>query len=294
MQSNYSIDNTSALSSGERRKEEDKKRKGEYGMDDLRDEVRQRYARAIQEGGGCCGGGGGCERTFLPPEANYSPSYLEGISAGLTDQSFGCGNPLEDAGLKAGETVLDLGCGAGLDLLLASKAIGPGGRLIGVDMTDEMLDAAKGNLKEQENVLLVKGYLEDLPLESESVDVVISNCVINLSPDKKKVLREAWRVLRQGGRLSVSDTVFLRPVPQGLSDFLSGWCGCISGALSAEEYRTFLAEAGFVSIEIRPKKVYFAGEALLEMMFPDLPEEDRKKLKGALASASVTAEKPFV
>ncbi len=260
-------------------------------MNDLRDEVRQRYARAIQEGGGCCGGG--CERTFLPAEANYSHSYLEGISAGLAEQSFGCGNPLEDAGLKPGETVLDLGCGAGLDLILASEAVGPGGRLIGVDMTGEMLDAAKENLKGRENVLLVKGYLEDLPLESESVDVVISNCVINLSPDKGKVLREAWRVLRPEGRLSVSDTVFLEPVPPGLSEFLSGWCGCISGALSAEEYRTFLAEAGFVSIEIRPKKIYFAHDALLEMMFPDLAEADRKKLKGALASATVTAGKPL-
>lgn len=262
-------------------------------MDDLRDKVKEQYGRAIREGKGCCSGDG-CVPSFLPAESLYGPSFLGQITSSMTEQSFGCGNPLEDAGLKAGETVLDLGCGAGLDLLLASKAIGPGGRLIGVDMTDEMLDAAKENLKEQENVLLVKGYLEDLPLENESVDVVISNCVINLSPDKGKVLKEAWRVLRPGGRLSVADTVFLRPVPPGISEFLSGWCGCISGALSAEEYRTFLAEAGFASIEIRPKKVFFASEALLEMMFPDLTEDDRKKLKGALASASVTAGKPFV
>ncbi|NLB83922.1 MAG: arsenite methyltransferase [Synergistaceae bacterium] len=261
-------------------------------MDILRDKVKKRYGQAIREGRGCCSGDG-CALSFLPAESLYAPSFLGGVPSSLAGQSFGCGNPLEVADLKPGETVLDLGCGAGLDLMLASEAVGPGGRLIGVDMTDEMLDAARENLKGRNNILLVKGYLEDLPLEEESVDVVISNCVINLSPDKKKVLREAWRVLRPGGRLSVADTVFLRPVPSGLSGFLSGWCGCISGALSAEEYRTFLAEAGFVSIEIRPKKVYFAGEALLEMMFPDLQEEDRMKLKGALASASVTAEKPL-
>ena len=261
-------------------------------MDDLRDDVKKRYGRAIREGRGCCSEDG-CAPSFLPAESLYDPSFLEGVPSSLTEKSFGCGNPLEEAELKAGETVLDLGCGAGLDLLLASEAVGPGGRVIGVDMTDEMLDAAKENLKGRENILLVKGYLEDLPLGEESVDVVISNCVINLSPDKGKVLREAWRVLRPGGRLSIADTVFLRPVPSGLSGFLSGWCGCISGALSAEEYRTFLSAAGFVSIEIRPKKVFFANEALLEMMFPDLSEEDRKKLKGALASASVTAVKPL-
>lgn len=260
-------------------------------MDDLRDEVKKRYGRAILEGGGCCGEG--CAPSFLPAESLYAPSYLGQIASGLAEQSFGCGNPLEDAGLKPGETVLDLGCGAGVDLLLASEAVGPAGRVIGVDMTEEMLQAAKENLKGRENVLLVKGYLEDLPLEGNSVDVVISNCVINLSPDKGKVLREAWRVLRPGGRLSVADTVFLRPVPPGLSKFLSGWCGCISGALSEEEYRTLLAAAGFVSMEVRPVKVYFAREALLEMMFPDLAEEDRATLKGALASASVTAVKPF-
>ena len=261
-------------------------------MDDLRDDVKKRYGRAIREGGGCCSGDG-CAPSFLPAESLYGPSFLGQITSSLAEQSFGCGNPLEDADLKPGETVLDLGCGAGLDLLLASEAVGPDGHVIGVDMTDEMLDAAKENLKGRDHILLVKGYLEDLPLEEESVDVVISNCVINLSPDKGKVLSEAWRVLRPGGRLSVADTVFLKPVPSGLSEFLSGWCGCISGALSAEEYRTFLSAAGFVSIEVRPKKVYFAGEALLEMMFPDLPEADRMKLKGALASAAVTAMKPF-
>ena len=261
-------------------------------MDDLRNEVKKQYGRAIKEGGGCCGGKE-CGTTFLPVESNYAPSFLEQISAGLAGQSFGCGNPLEDAVLKPGETVLDLGCGAGLDLLLASEAVGADGRAIGVDMTDEMLLEAEKNLNGRENVLLMKGYLEDLPLAENSVDVVISNCVINLSPDKGKVLKEAWRVLRPGGRFSVSDTVFLKPVPSGLAQFLSGWCGCISGAPSEEEYKRFLSAAGFVSIEVRRKKVYFAGDALIEMMFPDLPEEDRKRLKGALASASVTAVKPF-
>ena len=261
-------------------------------MDNLRSKVKKRYGQAIRKERGC-GSGDGCAPFFLSAERLYGPSFLEGVPSSLAEQTFGCGNPLKDADLKPGETVLDLGCGAGLDLLLASEAVGADGHVIGIDMTEEMLRAAEKNLKGIGNETLLRGYLEDLPLEEESVDVVISNCVINLSPDKGKVLREAWRVLRPGGRFSVADTVFLKPVPSEILNFLVGWCGCISGALSVEDYERFLSAAGFVSIEVRPKKVFFASEVLLEMMFPDLPEADRMKLKGALASVAVTAVKPL-
>ena len=253
-------------------------------MDDVRREVRERYARAARDPRGA----GVVNMT----RRNYDGATLEAAPKGIAAHSFGCGNPTEAARLRPGETVLDLGCGAGLDIFLASAAVGPDGRVIGLDMTDEMLATAAENLRELENVTLVKGYIEEIPLEDESVDAVLSNCVINLSPDKGTVLREAFRVLRPGGRFCVADTLFLRPVSARIVANLAAWSGCIAGALTEEEYRSVMNEAGFADIEIHRVKVYPIPEALASMAFPELSEEERREIDGVLASAIVTGTRP--
>ena len=169
-------------------------------MDDVRRYVREQYSAAARRGS-CCGPDH--PGLINMTRSNYDRSELEGAPAGIEARSFGCGNPVEHAGLLPGETVLDLGCGAGLDMFIASRAVGPEGRVIGLDMTGEMLVAAAENLRELKNVTLVGGFIEEIPLADESVDVVLSNCVINLSPDKSAALGEAFRVLRPGGRLMV-------------------------------------------------------------------------------------------
>ena len=211
----------------------------------------------------------------------------------MADHSFGCGNPFTEARIHPGETVLDLGSGAGLDLFLASEMTGPYGKVIGLDMTDEMLATAAENLKGIENVSLVKGYIEEMPVESDSVDVIISNCVINLSPDKGKVLTEAFRVLRPGGRFCVSDTVFLRPVTERVVKNLAAWSGCISGALRETEYAEKMREAGFEEVEVRRTKVYSFPDAMAAMAFPELSGEERNEINGSLASAIIMGKKPL-
>jgi len=266
-------------------------------VENIRDSVRERYAKAIKNTTPCCGSGGCCTSAsggdiLSMTKGNYDGATLEKTPEHMADQSFGCGNPFTEARIHPGETVLDLGSGAGLDLFLASKMTGPHGKVIGLDMTDEMLATAGENLKGIANVTLVKGYIEEMPLEDDSVDVVISNCVINLSPDKGKVLKEAFRVLRPGGRFCVSDTVFLRPVSGRAAKNLAAWSGCISGALLEEEYSTKMEEAGFEHVEVRRKKTYHVPESVAEMFFPDLSVEERREIDGALASAIVMGKKP--
>lgn len=268
-------------------------------MDDIRDYVKERYARAIKSTSSCCGSGGCCGAAgqtdiLNMTKGNYDGATLGKTPEGMAGQSFGCGNPLTEARIHPGETVLDLGSGAGLDLFLASEATGPFGKVIGLDMTDEMLETAAKNLNGLDNVTLVKGYIEDMPLESGTVDVIISNCVINLSPDKEKVLKEAFRVLRPGGRFCVSDTVFVRPVTDRAVKNLAAWSGCISGALQETEYAGLLKEAGFEEVEIRRTKVFDIPDALAAFAFPDLDEEERREIGGALASALIFAKKPSV
>ncbi|TDY65146.1 ubiquinone/menaquinone biosynthesis C-methylase UbiE [Aminivibrio pyruvatiphilus] len=269
-------------------------------MDDIRDYVKERYARAIKNStsccrsGACCCGTTGASDILNMTRGNYDGEILENTPEHMADQSFGCGNPFTEARIHPGETVLDLGSGAGLDLFLASEATGPYGKVIGLDMTDEMLETAAENLRGLDNVTLVKGYIEDMPLESGTVDVIISNCVINLSPDKGKVLKEAFRVLRPGGRFCVSDTVFLRPVTERAVKNLAAWSGCISGALQEAEYAALLKEAGFIDVEVRRTKVYEMPDALAAMTFPELSPEERNEINGALASAIILGKKPLV
>jgi ubiquinone/menaquinone biosynthesis C-methylase UbiE len=221
--------------------------------DDLRETVRQKYAaaarRAADGAAGCCSPAdeaGTFGASLYADEATGGPDAA--VSA-----SLGCGVPTAVADLHRGETVLDLGSGAGADVLISAKRVGSTGRAIGIDMTDEMLDLARHNATEAgiENVEFRKGYLEQLPLEDQSVDVVISNCVINLSGDKQKVLREAARVLKTGGRFAVSDVI----ADEGMNDAtradMAAWTGCIAGALTEAEFRAALAEAGLTDIEIR-------------------------------------------
>ena len=269
-------------------------------MDDIRNYVKKRYAQAIKNKFSCCGSGRCCGETTgasdIPSmtRGNYDGATLEKTPERMADQSFGCGNPFTEARVHPGETVLDLGSGAGLDLFLASEMTGPYGKVIGLDMTDEMLATAAENLKGIENVSLVKGYIEEMPVENDSVDVIISNCVINLSPDKGQVLKEAFRVLRPGGRFCISDTVFLRPVTERAVTNLAAWSGCISGALQETEYAEKMREAGFEEVEVRRTKVYSIPGAMAEMAFPELSGEERNEINGALASAIIMGKKPFL
>lgn len=267
-------------------------------MEDLRKEVAKKYARAIQGGTSCCGSRGCCcgpentRGTSAITEGNYAEEALQGAPGATGSQSFGCGNPLEEANIRPGETVLDLGSGAGLDLFLASRATGPTGKVIGLDMTEEMLATAEENLKGVENVSFVKGYIEAMPLEDCSVDVIISNCVINLSPDKDAVLREAFRVLRPGGRFCVADTVFLRPVSARGASNVAAWSGCIAGALLSEEYRKKMDAAGFENVAVTCTKIYAFPDSLGEALFPELSPEERRELDGAFGSAIIKGMKP--
>jgi arsenite methyltransferase len=218
---------------------------------ELREHVRARYAAAATSADGCgCGEGCGPSASFgaelYGEEAAAAPEVA--VSA-----SMGCGVPTAVADLHEGETVLDLGSGAGADVLISARRVGGGGRVIGLDMTDEMLAVARANAAEAgvENAEFVKGYIEDIPLADETVDVVISNCVINLAADKTRVLCEAARVLRPGGRFAVSDIVADPAMDDATRADMQQWTGCIAGALTREEYEHALAAAGLVDLEIR-------------------------------------------
>ncbi len=226
--------------------------------DQVRQSVNQAYARAVTDNEGCCGAGGGpCTTTAAL--AGYASETLEGIPSDAVSNSFGCGNPLALAEVEAGSTVLDLGSGAGIDILLAARHVGPGGRVIGVDMTDEMLDRARRNIAESglTNVEVRKGIIEDLPVESGTVDWVISNCVINLSPEKDRVFAEITRALKPGGRMLVSDIV-VEELPDELRANEALYHGCIGGAISESSYLDGLRRAGLEDVEVRHRFVYDA------------------------------------
>ena len=230
--------------------------------DDVRRDVSKAYAEAVTAPAkkGCCGS--------PPPQkgvavklAGYSSDELSALPEEAAVNSFGCGNPVALAGLGTGEAVLDLGSGAGIDLLLAAKKVGPQGRVIGVDMTDAMIAKANENIRAAKltNVEVRKGLIEDMPVESDSVDWVISNCVINLSPEKKKVFREIARVLKPGGRMLVSDIV-AKDLPEEVRQATDLYSSCISGAISEEEYLAGLRDAGLVEVEVRERLVYDADQ----------------------------------
>ena len=227
----------------------------------------------------------------------YSQAELGTIPVAAALASLGCGNPTALAELSAGERVLDLGSGGGIDVLLSARRVGPTGFAYGLDMTDAMLELAERNRAEAgvENVRFLRGIIEDIPLPSESVDVVISNCVINLSADKGKVLREAYRVLAPGGRFAVSDIVFQGSIPQTLRTDLESWAGCIAGALEEETYQELLREAGFTDIEVEVTRRYSLDEIVgsgANASIAALSPNERHNVDGKFVSAFIRARKP--
>ena len=220
-------------------------------MTDIRETVRERYAAAARSEGGCCSP---ADETGVFGSGLYAEGETEGATDAALGASLGCGVPTAVADLHEGETVLDLGSGAGADVLISARRVGATGKAIGLDMTDEMLALARANAAEAgvANVEFVKGYLEDIPLADASVDVVISNCVINLAGDKQRVLAEAARVLRPGGRFAVSDVIADEGMDAATRADMAAYTGCIAGALTEAEFRAALTSAGLTDIEIRP------------------------------------------
>jgi arsenite methyltransferase len=233
----------------------------------LKEAIREKYGDAAVRAGageanaGCCGASCGCGD---PVTSNlYETSETAGLPQEAVVASLGCGNPTALIDLPPGQTVLDLGSGGGIDVLLSARRVGPAGKVYGLDMTDEMLALARENARKAgaTNVEFLRGDIEHIPLPDNSVDVVISNCVINLSSDKPRVLREAFRVLKPGGRFAVSDVVVRGEVPADIRRSVELWVGCVAGALEEQEYRTYLSEAGFKDVTVEPWRVYKVEDA---------------------------------
>lgn len=264
----------------------------------VKSEVQQKYgavARKVRESGdaACCNPAFSC---CDPITTNlYNEAEKSGLPANAVLASLGCGNPTALIELKLGETVLDLGSGGGIDVLLSAKRVGPTGKAYGLDMTDDMLALARENQRQAgvDNVEFLKGEIESIPLPDNSVDVVISNCVINLSADKDRVLREAFRVLKPGGRFAVSDVVARGEVSEPVRRSMALWVGCIAGAMEEREYTSRLTRAGFTGISIEPTRVYNVEDArqLLEQAGIDV-DAIAAQAAGSLISAFVRANKP--
>ena len=265
----------------------------------LQEVVRQKYGAAakLAAAGGVASCGSGADLSCCDPITKdlYDPSEIAEVPEKAVAASLGCGNPTALAQLRPGETVLDLGSGGGIDVLLSAKRVGPAGKAYGLDMTDEMLALARENQRKSglTNVEFLKGAIESIPLPDNSVDVIISNCVINLSGDKDRVLEEAFRVLKPGGRLAVSDVVVRGEVPAAIRKSMELWVGCIAGALEEFEYRDKLYRAGFESIDMEPTRVYKSEEArdFLSSAGFD-PESVGPEIDGRFISAFVRAVKP--
>lgn len=235
-------------------------------LEAVQDVVREKYARIVTErvssnGGSCCAGSCGTKDPITSDL--YTAAEAAQIPQEAVLASLGCGNPTALAELRPGEVVLDLGSGGGIDVLLSARRVGPTGKAYGLDMTDEMLALARENQRKSglTNVEFLKGTIEQIPLPDNSVDVLISNCVINLSADKDRVLREAFRVLRPGGRFAVSDVVVRGEVPAEIRRSIELWIGCVAGALEEQEYRSKLQRSGFVNIDVEPTRIYRADDA---------------------------------
>jgi len=265
---------------------------------DVKEAVRERYsqaARRVSEGRSCCGGDAALAGSNPITSNLYDVSEEGALPEAAVLASLGCGNPTALAQLSPGETVLDLGSGGGIDVLLSARRVGATGKAYGLDMTDEMLALARANQKKAgvENVEFLKGEIEAIPLPDNSVDVIISNCVINLSADKDKVLREAFRVLKPGGRFAVSDIVTRGQVPEDIRRNVLAWAGCIAGALDEQDYAAKLANAGFEAIGIEPTRIY-KGEDAREFLSGKGVDVDAMAghIDGKFMSAFVRAVKP--
>lgn len=271
---------------------------------DIRTEVRKHYGKHAAEfkpvtKSSCCGpsesGSSTSGKSSNGPRVSeiYETPEVANLPEDVTGLSMGCGDPVTLASLQPGQIVLDLGSGGGIDCFLAANAVGESGYVIGVDMTPEMLEQARANKAKLgvDNVDFRLGEIEHLPAADDSVDVAISNCVINLSPDKSQVFREAYRVLKPGGRLAVSDIVTDGPLPDKVKGSLSAWAGCIAGALQAKDYLAAIEAAGFIDVELKP--VYWDKSMIddaIEQLGLDIDDESRYK---AIFSAKVTARKPL-
>ena len=266
---------------------------------DMRKKVQEKYGQIAASAGSCCGPAkAGCcsaspSAEELSSGVGYSPVELASIPEGA-NLGLGCGNPVALASLRPGETVLDLGAGGGIDCFLAARRVGPEGKVIGVDMTSEMIHLARENAQKSDlkNVEFRLGEIENLPLANDSVDAAISNCVINLSPDKERVFREIYRVLKPGGRMMVSDIVINGELPEGVKESVAAYTGCIGGALKRDEYLAAITKAGFTAVEI------VAENGVPVDLWADFPEEaktlSREEIKAALgviASVKVSAKK---
>lgn len=271
----------------------------------LKDSIRERYgsiASRVSHGetpSSCCSGECGCGTDAAPYDPITSNLYDEGEKAGVPADallaSLGCGNPTALAQLAPGEIVLDLGSGGGIDVLLSAKRVGPAGKAYGLDMTDEMLALANENRRTAgvANAEFLKGDIEDIPLPDASVDVIISNCVINLAADKSRVLREAFRVLKPGGRFAVSDIVVRGGVPDAIRRDVELWIGCVAGALEETEYRAQLAQAGFTGISVEPTRVYGAADAAALLADSEVDvSRFAAAVEGRFMSAFIRASKP--
>ncbi|MDF2949742.1 MAG: methylase involved in ubiquinone/menaquinone biosynthesis [Sedimentibacter sp.] len=243
----------------------------------------------------------GCKTSCCGNTSNesvlYSKEFTEGLPVEAINASLGCANPLVLANLQQGETVLDLGSGGGIDVLISSKYVGEQGKVYGLDMTDEMLELANNNKIKSgaKNVEFIKGYIENIPLQDETVDVVTSNCVINLSESKEDALGEAYRVLKKGGRLAIADIVQLKAVPDDIKQSIQMWVGCISGALTVEEYINILKKVGFKDIEVNAVNIY-TKEVIKEIIESKELEDvfakmDEMAIDGVFAGAHVKAYK---
>ncbi|MCL5958097.1 MAG: arsenite methyltransferase [Chloroflexi bacterium] len=266
--------------------------------EEIKQAVRKTYGKAATEaktgGSSCCTDSAIVTRA---EEIGYSADELAGLPETVSCASLGCGNPTALGGLQEGEIVLDLGSGGGIDVFLAARRVGPQGRVYGLDMTEEMLSLAEENRRKLgvTNVEFLKGELENIPLPEGTVDVIISNCVVNLSADKDKALGEAYRVLKPGGRLAISDIVVRRPLPERIRKDVESWVGCVAGAMSDTEYNQRLTRAGFEGISIDTTYVYRVEDADLtevRQMLDELSWEERESLSGSVTSCFIRATKP--
>jgi SAM-dependent methyltransferase len=267
---------------------------------DLKNAVKESYSHVAKNAESCCVSGccGSAKPQSISKKIGYSEEQIKDVPAG-SNLGLGCGNPIAFATLKRGETVLDLGSGAGFDCFLASKIVGPQGKVIGVDMTEEMISRAEANANQggYSNVEFRLGEIEALPVEDNSVDVIISNCVINLVPNKKKAFQEAFRVLKPGGRLMVSDIVLLKSLPEFVRRSIRAYVGCIAGAMHKDRYLDTIRSAGFEDVCVMQESIFPldcmtndpTGQAILKSLEGSV--EDRKRVESCIASIKVRGHK---